>query len=737
MKTSSGLFFIICIGLLYAAPSAAQLKTTATPDELRSALSKSNPDTRQVQLLLQLSTYYYFERDTSRGSLDSVLLYLQQAEQLSAAVQSTKWLPEIDCFLGKYYYKTGNITRANDYFQKIGDYIKNSGPVDQQIQRWEDLAWNIEELDTAGLTRVDCFEKIATLYHQLHDKEKEIEQQKEIADTHMKQGNLDLAIRELSEVLAKYQAIGYRHLHYTYHLLSVTHHLKGNYNKALYYAIITVESMQKTNDTANAAWAVIFYSSLAHLYDELGQTKKGIDNYRIIFERYTPHPFDFYMYREAGDFVRDLLKDGRSEEALAFLHDFSKKHPPADQYAKASLARTFAYYYNTVRDHALADKYTREMISLEGSLGRNNEIRGDVEYDIGQYYLGKKQFANAGAHFEIALYEAALNNSSHTIRDIHLMLFRTDSSLGNFVSAIKHLNQYHQLNDSIFNVAKIRQIEEVQAKYEVEKNEQGIKILEKESRLQQVELSKTKTIRNWTLAGTLLLLVIIALLIKNSRFKQRTNQQLEAQSTDLRHLVQEKDWLLKEIHHRVKNNLHMISALLDAQTGFLKNSDALSAIRESQHRVNSMSLIHQKLYQSGNLSLTDMPAYIHDLVAYLEDSFNTGDRIHFKLQIARLELSLTHSIPLGLILNEAITNSIKYAFPDHRKGEVTIKLLRQTDHHFLLYIADDGIGLPPDFNTHAGSMGMSLMRGLSEDIGGSFAIENTEGTKIKVAFVYE
>src|SRR5258708_38525697 len=109
------------------------------------------------------------------------------------------------------------------------------------------------------------------------------------------------------------------------------------------------------------------------------------------------------------------------------------------------------------------------MISVGDSIGKDNEIKRDVEYDIGQYYFGKKQFVKAATHFQIALDEAVLNNSVNTIKDIDLALFMTDSSLGNYVPAIRHLNQYRQLNDSIFTVAKIRQIEEVQVKYETEK----------------------------------------------------------------------------------------------------------------------------------------------------------------------------------------------------------------------------------------------------------------------------
>ncbi len=196
--------------------------------------------------------------------------------------------------------------------------------------------------------------------------------------------------------------------------------------------------------------------------------------------------------------------------------------------------------------------------------------------------------------------------------------------------------------------------------------------------------------------------------------------------------------MLKEIHHRMKNNLHMVVGLLDTQSGFLKSEEAKQAIAESQHRVNAMSMIHQKLYQSENLSATDMPAYIHELVEYLRDSFNSGQRILFKMDIDRIEMDLSHSIPLGLILNEAITNSIKYAFPGNRDGIIMISLKHTGGCHYLLSIADNGTGLPEGFESRkTNSLGMNLMEGLSEDMDGNFIIENNNGTEIRISFVYD
>ena len=135
-------------------------------------------------------------------------------------------------------------------------------------------------------------------------------------------------------------------------------------------------------------------------------------------------------------------------------------------------------------------------------------------------------------------------------------------------------------------------------------------------------------------------------------------------------------------------------SLLNSQSAYIDNEPALTAIHDSQHRVHAMSLIHQKLYNSENLSAIDMSLYMRELASYLADSFNTGQRVRFEYDIGPLQMDVGQAIPLGLILNEAITNSIKYAFPNDREGVIKITLSNSSESQYLLEIADNGIGIP-------------------------------------------
>lgn len=280
--------------------------------------------------------------------------------------------------------------------------------------------------------------------------------------------------------------------------------------------------------------------------------------------------------------------------------------------------------------------------------------------------------------------------------------------------------------------------------YESEKKTMDIIKLKNKTFLQQSKLRNEIFLRNSMVTFVLLLLIILALLYKSFIFKKKTNKILKTQQNEinkkngtLQKLVIEKEWLLREIHHRVKNNLHMVVGLLASQTEFLKNEEALQAINSSQNRIHAMSLIHQKLYQSENLSIIDMPSYIFELTEYLKDSFEIRKSIRFVLDIDSFNLPLSHSIPIGLIFNEAVTNAIKYAFPNHKNGIINISLKTEDNKNYILIIQDSGIGLPADFDPYNNpSLGIKLMYGLSADIDGKFLITNANGTKITLQFIF-
>ncbi len=200
--------------------------------------------------------------------------------------------------------------------------------------------------------------------------------------------------------------------------------------------------------------------------------------------------------------------------------------------------------------------------------------------------------------------------------------------------------------------------------------------------------------------------------------------------------LREKEVLLKEIHHRVKNNMQVISSLLQLQSQYIEDEATLNLFEESQTRIHSMALIHEQLYQSENLDHIDLSSYVENLVANLYQSFGCGNTsIQFNLKIDPIYLNIETAIPCGLIINELVSNSLKYAFVSSLDGEISINFSEINCHQFHLTIQDNGRGFPADFDVeNTETLGLRLVRMLAYQLDASIAIDSLCGTCYTLIF---
>jgi two-component sensor histidine kinase len=199
--------------------------------------------------------------------------------------------------------------------------------------------------------------------------------------------------------------------------------------------------------------------------------------------------------------------------------------------------------------------------------------------------------------------------------------------------------------------------------------------------------------------------------------------------------LKEKEVLLKEIHHRVKNNMQIISSLLKIQETKLKDQSIIKAFQESQNRIRSMAMIHEKLYKSEDLARIDIGKYIKSLATDLFWTYNISpDTITLKIRVKNVFLDINLAIPCGLIINELVSNSLKYAFPDGRKGEIVIDFKYKNKKYYLT-VSDNGVGFPKkvDFENME-SLGLQLVNLLSKRIGGDIKLNFIGGTSVQVSF---
>ena len=223
--------------------------------------------------------------------------------------------------------------------------------------------------------------------------------------------------------------------------------------------------------------------------------------------------------------------------------------------------------------------------------------------------------------------------------------------------------------------------------------------------------------------------------IKRAITERDELEELIISRNQLQEALDEKEMILKEIHHRVKNNLMIISNLLELQSYYIKDKADLNVFKDSKTRADSMALIHEKLYKSTDLKSIDFEEYIHSLALCIFDTYNIApNRIKLVINVEDIMLDINTAIPLGLIINELLTNSLKYAFPEDKNGIITI-IFSKTDDIFTLIIKDDGIGLKPSIDfKKTESLGLELVNNLTRQIDGNVELDNDNGTEFRISF---
>lgn len=352
---------------------------------------------------------------------------------------------------------------------------------------------------------------------------------------------------------------------------------------------------------------------------------------------------------------------------------------------------------------------------------------------LGESLLGKKEYSKAVPYLEEALTYPSIVNKYEIPTQLNLDLSEAYKGLGNYKKAFGHFEIFKSLSDSLLNENNMESINELSAKYETEQKEQKIALLNTQNAIKDLSLeSKQRQILLYIigLSAALILAIGSLYLFRN---KQKTSKQLQEKNRIISASLAEKEVLLKEIHHRVKNNLQVVSSLLNLQSRSIKDEQALEAINEGRNRVKSMALIHQNLYRDNNLTGVDMKEYIEKLSQSLFTSYNIStNSIKLETDIDELDLDVDTVIPLGLILNELISNSLKYAFAFKTEGILRVTLKEKEDH-LLLAVKDNGAGLPKGWDvSKLSSLGYQLVKSFAQKMKAELLINGEDGTEVQM-----
>jgi two-component sensor histidine kinase len=751
MRTNKLIFLLtILLFLITGFYKAYAQPPKKTIPELRSILATEKADTNRVKYLLDLG-YASLQTPANTKKNDTLLMLTKEAGQLSDKLNYIKGKGNTLLLRSAIFFNSTDKVKALIFarnalavFSKVNDQ-----------ERISECYIKIAELYDPGndlKLKIVNYQKALVLFKVLHNQLRSANTLQELGDLLSSDGRYNESLTDLKSALLIYQTINYKDLTGLYDLLGIVSSYLGLNNDALKYGLLSVKTAEMKGE---------YDMQLCTVFNRLGMTYFFLHDY--------PHSLFYY---EKGIAV---AKKFNNIEALADIYSNKTDIYTELRQYKAALAQTdaivklgniggensylteLAYFkiYMYLNNQKLALLHLTKMEHMASKLNDLNVARSFSSCSV-SYYKTTHQFTKCYSHLGKLKLIAQKEGSLRDSKNVEELWFMVDSAAGNFRSAFTHLRLFKKLNDSITNTNKNQQIAKLQVEYDLRgKNKdlalksKNIELLQKQALIKNNQVSKSLLLRNMVIGGSLMLCILLAVVYNRYRIKLRSNILLELQRSEINqqnlslkklnvqqlNLLQDKEWLLREIHHRVKNNLQTTMSLLNMQSAYIDNAVALETIRNSQRRMHAMSLIHQKLYQSEKLTSINMEVYIEELTAYLKESFAGSGNLSFKLETQPVSLDISQAIPVGLIINEAVTNAIKYAFTDNMTGLITICLNKDTGDVHTLIIKDNGIGLPDSFNSSPNSsLGMNLMNGLARQLQGDINILTNAGTQINVTF---
>jgi two-component sensor histidine kinase len=529
-------------------------------------------------------------------------------------------------------------------------------------------------------------------------------------------------------------------------LLSPAYIKLRNYNKA--YEI--QEIFERVQYRFPEEFKKTFSPKKSYIYLQLGMYKQSVEELRKEF-----HNKPVQMQNDTnvlGNFFNDMgVHFNRANVLDSAMFYFNKAKVLIDAKSKYDKNKTYYDFFSGLIDGNIASALAKEKHFQEAipplkkdiyySLKANNLISAANSYNlIAKCFLELKKYDVARKYIDSAkVLISKTEELGPTLNNI-LTEAKYFKSIGNLNKASEYYDKYIQFKDSVQKVDNESKLINQQISFDLYQQEN--QLVQKEKQIQQSKLlyEHEKTKRSYLLLGLIILALVIAFLIINNQLNKRRqselfikNKHIIQQKTAIENALKEKEFLIKEIHHRVKNNLQIISSMLSLQSDVIENKEAKDVLQESRLRINSMSLIHQMLYAKNNMTDIAIAEYFKNLMAHIEKSYSLNNKnIQTHLNCQPLAIDLDTAIPLGLIVNELVTNSYKHAFTSNPNGLIDVSFHKSATGYTLI-VSDNGLGYVPEDGKSQG-LGMELIYMLVEQLGGSIVFTKNNGTTAVVNF---
>jgi two-component sensor histidine kinase len=486
-------------------------------------------------------------------------------------------------------------------------------------------------------------------------------------------GKSDIAIKQFIEAIKLFEDLkDINELAHCYSQMGIAYYLQYQYDNALKYYEKSIELYKKTTNKKDLAGVYI---------------NQGIS----------------YTYVKKMD-----LAEINYNEALKIYQEIN--YEPGFAPAYNSLAKIYYArkdYNKAISYYKLAEQY---------SLKSNNKYHLITNYNsLATCYKELKEYETAKTYSEKSILISKEVGSVEREMFCHETMSDILFAMGDYKNAYESFKNYSIIKDSIFTSDKNDAIAEMQAKFDVEKNQQKVKEIELQKKFDNETNAKQRLLLIVLIIVILISLVFTMVLFRN---KQKVNHLLEQKNEAIQANLEQKELMMGEIHHRVKNNLQMVSSILDLQARDLTDEKSMRVIEDSLSRINAISLIHQRLYQSENIRGIKINTYLQELAFDIIKNFSSTvqiSTIDLQCHIEDLDMDLEFAIPIGLITAELITNSCKYAFTTITHPKINISLTKQNTD-LVLVVMDNGVGKEQSVNTTGTSFGTKLIKSLSRKL---------------------
>ena len=466
--------------------------------------------------------------------------------------------------------------------------------------------------------------------------------------------------------------------------------------------------------------------SLASFYLNVDQLEKGKDQYLKALRQFetlndsagmsSANANLGMLYTDLGEFEKaemhlmkqkDLNKVFPTLREMGFHHDF------------LGLLRQKQGRLEEAYQEHLKALQIRENLSSTYNLCESKLNMGEILIKLKRYPEAISQLKDVFKYDE--------HESLNQQQSAYMLLSEAYEKSGNYKQALVDFKLYTQISDSIYSKESIEIIAEKDGLYKKQKQDAEIAILNKEKEVSKIELSKSRAILLGSLIG-LLLISIAAFGLYKMYLKIKTKNQI------ITNALKDRELLLHETHHRVKNNLQMISSLLNLQSKYVDDKKAFEVLQNGRNRVQSMAILHKNLYAGDDLTMVNIQDYFEGLVTSILNSYQKSEKeIHVDINAKGIIMDVESVIPIGLIVNELITNSLKHAFKNENSKKPEIKIgLNENSYQYELMVRDNGVGFHEETEKKSGkeTFGQRLIGSLAQKLKATIKTNNNNGTEV-------